>query len=172
MTSIQSSRAETTALLANERTLAATRRFLSRHPGVVRLGVIILLLVVWEIAARFLIDPLFISPPSRVFTSLGNVLDTEGVPNALRISAWEIMVAFAMSVVIGPVRATEAAAAAENAERNTEFMKLYYDNDEFRKAVKEAARKRAYRIITDPLREEALARLRAEMARETGGTGA
>jgi type I restriction enzyme, R subunit len=61
---------------------------------------------------------------------------------------------------------------AENAERNTQFMKLYFDNDEFRKAVKEAARKRAYRIITDPLREEALARLRAEMARETGGTGA
>ena len=60
---------------------------------------------------------------------------------------------------------------AENAERNTEFMKLYFDNDEFRKAVKEAARKRAYRIITDPLREEALARLRAEMARETGGYG-
>jgi len=61
---------------------------------------------------------------------------------------------------------------AENAERNTEFMKLYFDNDEFRKAVKEAARRRAYRIITDPLREEALARLRAEMERETGGPGA
>lgn len=60
---------------------------------------------------------------------------------------------------------------AENAERNTEFMKLYFDNDEFRKAVKEAARKRAYKIITDPAREEALARLRAEMARETGGHG-
>ncbi|MBV9381416.1 MAG: hypothetical protein JO242_12175, partial [Streptosporangiaceae bacterium] len=61
---------------------------------------------------------------------------------------------------------------AENTERNTEFMKLYFDNDEFRKAVKEAARRRAYRIITDPLREEALARLRAEMERETGGSGA
>jgi len=60
---------------------------------------------------------------------------------------------------------------AENAERNTEFMKLYFDNDEFRKAVKEAARRRAYRIITDPLREEALARLRAEMEQETGGSG-
>jgi type I restriction enzyme, R subunit len=57
---------------------------------------------------------------------------------------------------------------AENAERNTEFMKLYFDNDEFRKAVKEAARRRAYKIITDPLREEAMARLRAEMERETG----
>jgi type I restriction enzyme, R subunit len=60
---------------------------------------------------------------------------------------------------------------AENADRNTEFMKLYFDNDEFRRAVKEAARRRAYRIITDPLREEALARLRAEMERETGGSG-
>ena len=60
---------------------------------------------------------------------------------------------------------------ATSAERNTEFMKLYFDNDEFRKAVKEAARRRAYKIITDPLREEALARLRAEMERETGPSG-
>ena len=60
---------------------------------------------------------------------------------------------------------------AENAERNTEFMKLYFDNNEFQKAIKEAARKRAYRIITDPARDEALARLRAEMARETGVLG-
>lgn len=57
---------------------------------------------------------------------------------------------------------------AENAERNTEFMKLYFDNPEFQKAVKEAARKRAYKIITDPARDEALARLRQEMGKETG----
>ncbi|AZS74840.1 restriction endonuclease subunit R [Streptomyces lydicus] len=56
---------------------------------------------------------------------------------------------------------------AENAERNTDFMTLYFDNNEFRKAIKEAARKRAYRIITEPARDEALARLRAEMRRET-----
>ncbi|MGI8814678.1 MAG: hypothetical protein ACR2G2_05160 [Pseudonocardia sp.] len=58
---------------------------------------------------------------------------------------------------------------AENAERNTDFMKLYFDNNEFQKSIKEAARKRAYRIITEPARDEALARLRAEMLRETGG---
>jgi type I restriction enzyme, R subunit len=58
---------------------------------------------------------------------------------------------------------------AEHAERNTEFMKLYFDNSEFQKAIKEAARKRAYRIITEPARDEALARLRAEMLRESGG---
>ncbi|MDH2428887.1 type I restriction endonuclease [Sphaerisporangium sp. TRM90804] len=58
---------------------------------------------------------------------------------------------------------------AENAERNTAFMKMYFDNNEFQKAIKEAARKRAYRIITEPARDEALAKLRAEMQRETGG---
>jgi type I restriction enzyme R subunit len=58
---------------------------------------------------------------------------------------------------------------AENAERNTDFMKLYFDNNEFRKAIKEAARRRAYRIITEPARDEALERLRAEMRKETGG---
>ncbi len=47
-------------------------------------------------------------------------------------------------------------------------MKLYFDNAEFQKAVKEAARRRAYRIITAPARDEALARLRAAMAREPG----
>lgn len=56
---------------------------------------------------------------------------------------------------------------AENAERNADFMKLYFDNNEFQKAIKDAARKRAYRIITEPARDEALARLRAEMNRET-----
>jgi type I restriction enzyme R subunit len=60
---------------------------------------------------------------------------------------------------------------AQNAESNTEFMKLYFDNNEFQKAIKEAARRRAYRIITEPARDEALARLRAEMNRETGGHG-
>jgi type I restriction enzyme R subunit len=57
---------------------------------------------------------------------------------------------------------------ASNAERNTEFMKLYFDNAEFQQAIKEAARKRAYRIINAPARDEALERLRAEMRKETG----
>jgi len=59
---------------------------------------------------------------------------------------------------------------AENAERNTDFVKNYFDNADFRAMVKEAARKRAYRIITEPVRDEALAKLREEMNRETGTT--
>ena len=75
--------------------------FLQRHPGVVRLGVIALILVVWEIAARWFIDPMFIAPPSRVFASLGAVWSTPGVPAALRLTLFELAVAFAIAVVIG-----------------------------------------------------------------------
>jgi ABC-type nitrate/sulfonate/bicarbonate transport system permease component len=77
------------------------RQFLLRHGGVVRLGVVALLLIVWEIAARWFIDPLFISPPSRVLLSLGAVWQTNGVPAALRLTLFELAVAFAIAVVIG-----------------------------------------------------------------------
>ncbi|HUD87204.1 MAG TPA: ABC transporter permease [Xanthobacteraceae bacterium] len=79
------------------------RQFLLRHPGVARLGVVIGILLVWEIAARFLIDPLFIAPPSRVLLSLGTVWSTAGVPAALRLTLFELAVAFSIAVVIGLV---------------------------------------------------------------------
>jgi ABC-type nitrate/sulfonate/bicarbonate transport system permease component len=78
------------------------RWFLAR-PGVARLGVIALLFIVWEIAARYFVDKIFLSPPSAVFTQIQTVFETAGVPNALRVSAYEIVLAFAMSVVIGLV---------------------------------------------------------------------
>jgi ABC-type nitrate/sulfonate/bicarbonate transport system permease component len=77
------------------------RRTLLRHPGVMRLAVIAVLLVAWEITARWFADPMFMSPPSRVFGSLQNVFQTPGVPAALRITLWELSVAFALSVAIG-----------------------------------------------------------------------
>jgi ABC-type nitrate/sulfonate/bicarbonate transport system permease component len=75
--------------------------FLLRHPGVVRLGAVVLILLIWEIAARRFIDPMFISPPSRVFASLGAVWNTTGVPAALRLTFFELAVAFSIAVVIG-----------------------------------------------------------------------
>jgi NitT/TauT family transport system permease protein len=77
--------------------------FLYRHPGLVRLGVVIVILMAWEIAARWFIDPMFISPPSRVVMSLATVWHTSGVPAALRLTLFELAVAFAISVVIGLV---------------------------------------------------------------------
>jgi ABC-type nitrate/sulfonate/bicarbonate transport system permease component len=79
----------------------ALRLFMLRHGGVVRLGAVALLLIAWEIAARWFIDPLFISPPSRVLLSLGTVWHTNGVPAALRLTLFELAVAFSIAVVIG-----------------------------------------------------------------------
>jgi NitT/TauT family transport system permease protein len=88
-------------LPGNGRRVPSIRRFLARHPGVVRLAVIVVILLAWEIAARLFMDPMFISPPSRVFTSLGSVWQTNGVPGALRVTFFELAVAFAIAVVIG-----------------------------------------------------------------------
>ena len=74
-----------------------------RGPGVARLGVILVLLAVWEIAARWLVDPLFLAPPSAVVMGLGRVIGTRGVPGALGITLYELAIAFLLSVVIGLV---------------------------------------------------------------------
>ncbi len=84
-------------------TAATIFRRTIRRPWVARIGIIALLFCLWEIAARWLVDPMFLSPPSRVFMSLSSVFDTRGVPAALRITFWELFVAFVLSVVIGLV---------------------------------------------------------------------
>jgi NitT/TauT family transport system permease protein len=75
--------------------------FMLARPGLARLGVIALLLGIWEIAARFYVDKMFLSPPSSVFTSLHTVLLTPGVPAALRITFFELSIAFVLSIAIG-----------------------------------------------------------------------
>ena len=85
---------------------AAGRSFrasLLRHPGWARLAVVLALLVFWEIAARWWIDPMFMAPPSQVLASLGSVFETKGVPAALQITFWELAVAFVISVAFGLV---------------------------------------------------------------------
>jgi ABC-type nitrate/sulfonate/bicarbonate transport system permease component len=77
------------------------KKWLLARPGLARLGVVVLLFVIWEIAARFFIDKIFLSPPSQVFSQLDALFATNGVPQALRITAFELAVAFAISVVIG-----------------------------------------------------------------------
>ncbi|MFZ3350306.1 MAG: ABC transporter permease [Xanthobacteraceae bacterium] len=83
--------------------MKSARRFFLRHPGIVRFGIVILIFIFWEIAARWFMDPLFIAPPSRVFTSLGSVLGTDGVPAALRLTFFELAVAFIIAVALGLV---------------------------------------------------------------------
>ena len=77
------------------------QRWLLRRPGVARLGVVAALFALWEIAGRWWIDPMFLSPPSAVLASLSSVFETSGVPAALQITFWELFVAFVISVAFG-----------------------------------------------------------------------
>jgi NitT/TauT family transport system permease protein len=77
------------------------RRQLLLHPATGRLGVVVLLLAIWEISARFFLDRDFISPPSLVVVSLGSLFRTPGVPAALWLTLYEIAVAFVLAAAIG-----------------------------------------------------------------------
>jgi len=63
--------------------------------------VIAVLIALWEIAARWFVDPLFLSPPSQVIASLDKVFSTRGVPAALQLTLFELTVAFVLAVAIG-----------------------------------------------------------------------
>ena len=76
-------------------------RMVGRRPWVARVAVIAVMFGLWEIAARFLVDPLFLSPPSIVIASLGDLFDTPGIPAALALTLFELAVAFALAVAIG-----------------------------------------------------------------------
>jgi len=81
--------------------LLAVKKVLLRRPALARILVLVALFLFWEISARWWIDPMFMSPPSRVLASLSSVFETRGVPAALRITFWELTIAFTISVVIG-----------------------------------------------------------------------
>lgn len=72
-----------------------------RHPAVARLGIIFVMFAIWDIAARWFVDPMFLSPPSRVLSSLGMLLRSAGVVKALMLTFWELSAAFFLSVAIG-----------------------------------------------------------------------
>jgi len=80
-------------------------RILQRAPihrlWLMRMVVISGLLALWEAAARWWVDPQFLSPPTSVVRSLPSLFATPGVPAALWITLWELAVAFAIAAVIG-----------------------------------------------------------------------
>jgi ABC-type nitrate/sulfonate/bicarbonate transport system permease component len=78
-----------------------TSSTLIRPLWLMRLTVIAGLLAFWEAAARWWVDPQFLSPPSRVFLLLPSLFDTQGVPAALGIAFCEFAVGFAISAAIG-----------------------------------------------------------------------
>lgn len=70
-------------------------------PGVARLLVVIALFAVWEIGARFYADPLFLCPPSQAVAALPHIFGDPKIVNAIRVTIYEVVTAFVMSVAIG-----------------------------------------------------------------------
>lgn len=64
---------------------------------------LLVFLAAWEAAARWLIDPQFISPPSTVIARVPYLLADPGVRGAIVMTLGELAMAFALSVVIGCV---------------------------------------------------------------------
>jgi ABC-type nitrate/sulfonate/bicarbonate transport system permease component len=71
------------------------------HPAVARLGLVGAILVAWEAGARLFGDPLFISPPSRVLVAMVHLAREKDVVAAVTLTCWELIVAFALSLMIG-----------------------------------------------------------------------
>lgn len=69
-------------------------------PGFVRLGVVVLLITVWEISARFG-DRLFIAPPSAVVPALWTLSSNKGLLAALGTALWELSSAFVIASLVG-----------------------------------------------------------------------
>ena len=68
-----------------------------------RLAIIAVLVLGWEVAARFS-NPLLSAPPSFVWPALGQVLTLESYPDLPRhllVTAREIAIAYALAVVVG-----------------------------------------------------------------------
>lgn len=76
-------------------------QWLGDHPGFSRLLVIAALLLLWEVAARGFGDPLFVASPTQILAGLKPLLAIRGMPQALLVTGWELMLAFALSVIVG-----------------------------------------------------------------------
>ena len=70
-------------------------------PGLARLLVIVLLLVLWEVSARVYADPLFLCPPSQAIMALPHIFSDPKIVNAIRVTIYELVAAFSMAVVFG-----------------------------------------------------------------------
>jgi NitT/TauT family transport system permease protein len=84
--------------MARRTSLIAAMR---RRPLVSQLAMVLLFLMLWEIAARFFVDKMFLSPPSRVYGEIGRVFATKGMNEALFVTLYELAVVFAIAVSIG-----------------------------------------------------------------------
>ena len=72
-----------------------------QRPVLARTGIILLLLLIWEVTARLFGDPMFICPPSDLFDGWSQIFADPKVVRAFEITFGEVAAAFAISVAIG-----------------------------------------------------------------------
>ena len=72
-------------------------------PGLARLATIAALFALWEIGARFYADPLFLCPPSQAVLALPHIFSDPKIVNAIRVTVFEVITAFSISVTFGMV---------------------------------------------------------------------
>ena len=83
------------------RTRSPLTGLMARYPRSAQLVTIALFLALWEVAARFFVDKMFLSPPSRVYGEISRVLGTKGLLQALGVTLYEVSFAFVVAVAIG-----------------------------------------------------------------------
>jgi NitT/TauT family transport system permease protein len=76
---------------------------LRRRPGLARLAVFVVVLVLWEVAGHTILDPDFLSPPSKILQAMPRVLGDPGVQRAVAVTFYELIVAFVMAVFFGAI---------------------------------------------------------------------
>jgi len=72
-------------------------------PMMARLGVIVVLLAIWEIGAWLYNDPDFLAPPSQSFMALFPLLADHEIQRALLFMMWELAFGFGMALISGLV---------------------------------------------------------------------
>jgi ABC-type nitrate/sulfonate/bicarbonate transport system permease component len=87
------------------RMIASSRRHGDRFggPGLTRLGIIIGLLILWEVGGRWFADPLFFRPLSATIDAAFTILADPKVARAVELTFIELAVAFVLSVIFGLV---------------------------------------------------------------------
>lgn len=72
-----------------------------RSAPLARLGIVAILILVWEIVARVFASPDFLVPPGAVITGLPSLVAMPGMAAALGTTLYEVATAFVLSVAIG-----------------------------------------------------------------------
>ena len=77
------------------------RTWLMERPAVARIGVILVLLLFWEVLVRLFGDPLFMAPPSQVVVAFTQIAVEPPVLAAVARTAYEVIAAFVLAALVG-----------------------------------------------------------------------